>query len=151
MKTSRVRTVILAALVLAAAACSRPVDVTVSYEMTNVLLGEGTRMEILADGKPVAGRLTKNPATSDSTYTFEAHGTLAGETFRPPVLTMKVTRGCGERVLSVESATPPSAEFIRARLHVFEDVGHFSPWEKPREVNTLMRGFLSRSFTEARW
>jgi pimeloyl-ACP methyl ester carboxylesterase len=54
-----------------------------------------------------------------------------------------VVAGRHDAITTPEAAQEIATLLPDARLHVFEDVGHFSPWEKPRELNALMRAFLA--------
>jgi pimeloyl-ACP methyl ester carboxylesterase len=54
-----------------------------------------------------------------------------------------VVAGRHDVIAPPEAAQELAALLPHARLHIFEDVGHFSPWEKPRELNALMRDFLA--------
>jgi hypothetical protein len=103
----------LAALaVLALAACSRPVEVPLSVTLPLA----GTKYEIAVDGVQVASRFNPSTPTLMASMEFSASGTLKGDAFTPPKLTLKVLRGCGWREFPIEWSYKPSAEAIRQSL-----------------------------------
>lgn len=57
-----------------------------------------------------------------------------------PVL---VIAGRHDAVAPVACAEEMASLLPDARLHVFEDAAHCAPWEKPDELNALMRRFLA--------
>jgi pimeloyl-ACP methyl ester carboxylesterase len=53
-----------------------------------------------------------------------------------------VVAGRGDAVVPPECALEIAALLPHPQLHVFEDTGHCSPWERTGEFNTLLREFL---------
>lgn len=54
-----------------------------------------------------------------------------------------VVAGRQDTIAPVAHSVEIAAMLPRAELHVFEDAGHCSPWEKAHELNALLREFVA--------
>jgi pimeloyl-ACP methyl ester carboxylesterase len=53
-----------------------------------------------------------------------------------------VIGGTLDGVFSVSEQTALAAQFVAARLHLFDDVGHAPHWERPEAFVRELLGFL---------
>ena len=97
-----------------------------SVALQNINVGEGTKVQVLAEGRLLPARLTPSTQTQEASLLFTAHGTLTGDAYAPPKLTLRILRGCGPREYPLGLVDPPSADAVRRRLQAGETLGAYA-------------------------
>jgi len=106
---------VLAAALFAVAGCSRPADVPHAIDLSSLILVEGMSVEVVADGHPVASRVSE-PQYGTQSASFEVKGVLRGDEYRVPTLRLRVLFAGGWREFPISLNTVPDAASARGAL-----------------------------------